>query len=134
MPAIVVSFLGFAEFAIWAAIVRALPTGTAKRRQPGRAASESTYAKRKLTANELVLAMTVNQMRTPNVAMVAATRGFDATCIDLEQNPAVLETATGFCVAMSSNKVRRARLSAIGMGGVSGVDGCGVAPQRARII
>jgi hypothetical protein len=35
------------------------------------------HTKRKLAASELVLAMAVNQMRTPNVAMIAAARGFD---------------------------------------------------------
>lgn len=55
--------------------------------------------KQKLAANELVLAMAVNQMRTPNVAMIAAACGFDAIYIDLEHNPTSLETAAGICVA-----------------------------------
>src|ERR1700726_3902835 len=55
--------------------------------------------KQKLAANELVLAMAVNQMRTPNVAMIAAACGFDALYIDLEHNPTSLETAAGICVA-----------------------------------
>jgi len=35
-------------------------------------------AKRKLSANELVLCMGVNQLRSPNIAMIAAACGFDA--------------------------------------------------------
>jgi hypothetical protein len=42
------------------------------------------HAKRKLTANELVLAMAVSPMRAPNVAMIAAARGSDGIHIDLE--------------------------------------------------
>jgi 2-keto-3-deoxy-L-rhamnonate aldolase RhmA len=57
------------------------------------------HTKRKLAANELVLAMAVNQMRTPNVAMIAHACGFDAIYIDLEHNPTSLETAAGICVA-----------------------------------
>ena len=57
------------------------------------------HAKRKLAANELVLAMAVNQMRTPNVAMIANACGFDAIYIDLEHNPTSLETAAAICVA-----------------------------------
>lgn len=56
-------------------------------------------AKRKLAANELVLCMAVNQMRTPNIAMVAEACGFDAIFIDMEHNPTNLETAAGICVA-----------------------------------
>ena len=59
----------------------------------------TNYAKRKLAANELVLCMGVNQMRTPNVAMIAAACGFDAIYIDLEHNPTSLETAAAICVA-----------------------------------
>ena len=56
-------------------------------------------AKKKLAANELVLCMGVNQLRTPNIAMIAAACGFDAIYIDLEHNPTSLETAAGVCVA-----------------------------------
>lgn len=56
-------------------------------------------AKQKLAANELVLCMGVNQLRTPNVAMIAAACGFDAIYIDLEHNPTSLETAAGVCIA-----------------------------------
>src|SRR5262249_14609252 len=57
------------------------------------------HAKRKLAAGELVLCMGVNQMRTPNVAMIAAACGFDAIYIDLEHNPTSLEAAAAICVA-----------------------------------
>src|SRR5438046_8224870 len=57
------------------------------------------FAKKKLTANELVLVMGVNQLRTPNIAMIAAACGFDAVYIDLEHNPTSLETAAGVCFA-----------------------------------
>jgi 2-keto-3-deoxy-L-rhamnonate aldolase RhmA len=57
------------------------------------------YAKKKLAANELVLCFGVNQLRSPNIAMIAAACGFDAVYIDLEHNPTSLETAAGVCVA-----------------------------------
>jgi hypothetical protein len=57
------------------------------------------HAKKMLKANELVLCMGVNQLRTPNIAMIAAACGFDAVYIDLEHNPTSLETAAGVCVA-----------------------------------
>src|SRR5271155_5439799 len=56
-------------------------------------------AKKMLKANELVLCMGVNQLRTPNIAMIAAACGFAAVYIDLEHNPPSLETAAGVCVA-----------------------------------
>src|SRR5438046_10284571 len=56
-------------------------------------------AKKKLAANELVLCMGVNQLRTPNIAMIAAACGFDAVYIDLEHNTTSLETAAAVCVA-----------------------------------
>ena len=43
--------------------------------------------------------MGVNQLRTPNIAMIAAACGFDAIYIDLEHNPTSLETAAVICVA-----------------------------------
>jgi 2-keto-3-deoxy-L-rhamnonate aldolase RhmA len=55
--------------------------------------------KQKLAANELVLCFGVNQLRTPNIAMLAAACGFDALYIDLEHNPTSLETAASICVA-----------------------------------
>jgi 2-keto-3-deoxy-L-rhamnonate aldolase RhmA len=57
------------------------------------------HAKRMLKNNQLVLCMGVNQLRTPNIAMIAAACGFDAVYIDLEHNPTSLETAAGVCVA-----------------------------------
>jgi 2-keto-3-deoxy-L-rhamnonate aldolase RhmA len=56
-------------------------------------------AKKKLAASELVLCMGVNQLRTPNIALIAAACGFDAVYIDLEHNPTSLETAAAVCVA-----------------------------------
>jgi 2-keto-3-deoxy-L-rhamnonate aldolase RhmA len=55
--------------------------------------------KQKLANNELVLCFGVNQLRTPNVAMLAGACGFDAIYIDLEHNPTSLETASAICVA-----------------------------------
>ena len=59
----------------------------------------TNLAKQKLAANDLVLCFGVNQLRTPNIAMIAAACGFDALYIDLEHNPTSLETAAGICVA-----------------------------------
>ena len=59
----------------------------------------ANLAKKKLAANELVLCMGVNQLRTPNIAMIAAACGFDAIYIDLEHNPTSLETAAAISVA-----------------------------------
>src|ERR1700692_1776094 len=56
-------------------------------------------AKKMLAADQLVLCMGVNQLRTPNIAMIAAACGFDAVYIDLWHNPTSLETAAGVCVA-----------------------------------
>jgi len=50
-------------------------------------------AKRKIEAGELVLCLGVNQMRTPNIGMIAAACGFDAIYIDLEHDPTSLETS-----------------------------------------
>ena len=55
------------------------------------------HTRTKLRAGELVLFMGVNQLRTPNIAMIAAARGFDGVYIDLEHNPASLETASATC-------------------------------------
>ncbi|MGH7153691.1 MAG: HpcH/HpaI aldolase family protein, partial [Acetobacteraceae bacterium] len=59
----------------------------------------SNLTRQKLQRNELVLCLGVNQMRTPNIAMIAAACGFDAIYIDLEHNPTSLETAAAICVA-----------------------------------
>src|SRR5215471_2295854 len=74
-----------------------------RRRSLGRNAMPTqigeNHAKRMLKANELVLCMGVNQLRTPNIAMIAAACGFDAVYVDLEHNPTSLETAAGVCVS-----------------------------------
>src|SRR6201996_1108661 len=59
----------------------------------------TNLAKQKLARNEVVLCFGVNQTRTANIAMMAASCGFDALYIDLEHNPTSLETAAGICVA-----------------------------------
>ncbi len=59
----------------------------------------TNLAKQKLAARDVVLCFGVNQLRTPNIAMMAAACGFDALYIDLEHNPTSLETAAGICVA-----------------------------------
>jgi 2-keto-3-deoxy-L-rhamnonate aldolase RhmA len=43
--------------------------------------------------------MGVNQMRKPNIPMIAAACGFDAIYIDLEHNPTSLETAAAISAA-----------------------------------
>jgi 2-keto-3-deoxy-L-rhamnonate aldolase RhmA len=55
--------------------------------------------KKKLKAGELTLCMAVNQMRTADVAMIAASCGFDALFVDLEHGPTSLESASLICVA-----------------------------------
>lgn len=55
--------------------------------------------KRKLASGELVLCMGVNQMRSPNIALLAAAAGFDAIYIDLEHNPTSLESAAAISIA-----------------------------------
>jgi 2-keto-3-deoxy-L-rhamnonate aldolase RhmA len=59
----------------------------------------TNHAKRMLANKDLVLCFGVNQLRTPNIAMVTAACGFDALYIDLEHNPTSLETAAGICIA-----------------------------------
>jgi 2-keto-3-deoxy-L-rhamnonate aldolase RhmA len=56
-------------------------------------------AKKTLAAGEPALCMGISQMRTPNIALIAASCGFDAVSIDLEHNPTSLEAAAGICVA-----------------------------------
>lgn len=60
-------------------------------------------AKRTFAAGELVLCMGVNQMRTPNIAMIATACGFDAIYIDLEHNPA----STWSTTRLRSRRLRR---------------------------
>jgi 2-keto-3-deoxy-L-rhamnonate aldolase RhmA len=57
------------------------------------------HAKRKLREGQLVLGLSVNQMRSPNIGLIAEACGFDAIYLDLEHNPTSLETAAGICVA-----------------------------------
>ncbi|HVB68399.1 MAG TPA: aldolase/citrate lyase family protein [Acetobacteraceae bacterium] len=68
-------------------------------------ATFENHARRRLAAGELVLCMGVNQLRTPNVALIAAACGFDAIYIDLEHNPTSLETAAAICVAATGHGV-----------------------------
>src|ERR1700716_2811680 len=56
-------------------------------------------AKKNLAPKQLGLSIGGNQLRTPNIAMIAAACGFDAVYIDLEHNPTSLETAAAVCVA-----------------------------------
>ncbi len=58
----------------------------------------TNFAKAKLKAGKVVLCMAVNQMRTPNVGIIAASAGFDAIYIDLEHNPTDLETTAAICI------------------------------------
>ena len=57
------------------------------------------HANRKLAAGELVHCVGINQMRTPNITMIAAAYGFDAIYIDLGCNPSSLEKAAASGVA-----------------------------------
>lgn len=59
-------------------------------------------AKKRLAAGELTLCMGVNQMRSPDVALIAAACGFDAIFIDLEHAPTSLESAAAICVSALS--------------------------------
>ena len=43
--------------------------------------------------------MGVNQMRKPNIPMIAAACGFDAFYIDREHNPTSVETGAAICAA-----------------------------------
>jgi 2-keto-3-deoxy-L-rhamnonate aldolase RhmA len=56
--------------------------------------------------------MGVNQLRTPNIAMIAAACEFDGVYIDLEHNPTPLETASAICVARSASASHRSLASA----------------------
>lgn len=56
-------------------------------------------AKARLQANELVLCMAVNQMRTAEAPVIAAACGFDAIFVDLEHSATSTETAAMICVS-----------------------------------
>ena len=60
--------------------------------------AQPNLTKQKLQAGKLTLCIGVNQMRTPNIAMIAGACGFDALYIDLEHNPTSLESASAICV------------------------------------
>lgn len=61
--------------------------------------SMENHAKKKLASNELVLCLGVSQMRTPDIALMAATCGFDAMFIEMEHGPMDLESASRIAVA-----------------------------------
>ena len=54
-------------------------------------------AKRKLAEGKLVLCMGVRQMRTPDVALLAAECGFDALFVDMEHSALTTESAAAVC-------------------------------------
>jgi 2-keto-3-deoxy-L-rhamnonate aldolase RhmA len=56
-------------------------------------------AKKKLAAGELVLCMGLRQARTVDIAMIAASCGFDSVYVDLEHSPTSLETTSTICAA-----------------------------------
>lgn len=56
-------------------------------------------AKKKLKADELVLCMAVNQMRSAEAPIIAAACGFDAIFVDLEHSATSTETAAMICVS-----------------------------------
>ena len=67
-------------------------------------------AKKMLKANELVLCMGVNQLRTPNIAMIAAACGFDAVYIDLELPQTTRRDGVaraGQCLCQTARSIRR---------------------------
>lgn len=66
-------------------------------------------AKRMLKNNQLALCMRVNQLRTPNIAMIAAACGFDAVHIDLEHNPTTLESDVGYIFSAGRADVKQLR-------------------------
>ena len=50
-------------------------------------------AKEKLAAGNLVLCMGVRQIRSPDIALLAAECGFDALFVDMEHSSFTLENA-----------------------------------------
>jgi len=55
-------------------------------------------ARQKLAAGELVLCMGLRQARTADIAMIAASCGFDSIYVDMEHSPVSLETASTICI------------------------------------
>ena len=54
-------------------------------------------AKHKLATGKLVLCMGVRQIRSPDVALLAAECGFDALFVDMEHSAFTLESASAVC-------------------------------------
>ena len=54
-------------------------------------------AKRKLAEGKLVLCIGVRQIRSPDVALLAAECGFDALFVDMEHSAFTLESASAVC-------------------------------------
>lgn len=55
-------------------------------------------ARQKLAAGELVLCMGLRQARTADIAMIAASCGFDSIYVDMEHSPVSLETTSTICI------------------------------------
>jgi len=55
--------------------------------------------KARLARGELAVSLIVRLARTPDIALVARTGGFDALYVDLEHSPMSLETASAICIA-----------------------------------
>jgi len=55
-------------------------------------------ARRKLAAGELVLCMGLRQARAADIAMIAASCGFDSIYVDMEHSPVSLETTSTICI------------------------------------
>jgi 2-keto-3-deoxy-L-rhamnonate aldolase RhmA len=58
----------------------------------------SNSAKRKLAEDKLVLCMGVRQIRSPDVALLAAECGFDALFVDMEHSAFTTESAAAVCI------------------------------------
>lgn len=55
-------------------------------------------AKRKLAEGKLVLCMGVRQVRSPDIALLAAECGFDALFVDMEHSAFTTESASAVCI------------------------------------
>ena len=55
--------------------------------------------KEKLKRDEVVASMTVRLVRTPEIARIAATAGFDTLYVDLEHSTISLEACAAICMA-----------------------------------
>ncbi|MGH8764752.1 MAG: HpcH/HpaI aldolase family protein [Burkholderiales bacterium] len=56
------------------------------------------HARRKLAEGKLVLCMGVRQIRSPDVALLAAECGFDAMFVDMEHSAFTTESASAACI------------------------------------